>query len=92
MKKIVSKCVICKVIQENTLLPPSTTKPPDYRTYFEFPFENVGHDYVGPLYTRDIYSSNKETYINSIVLFLFVQQHIILILNWYQQNCPRVNY
>ena len=52
VKKIVSKCVICKVIQGKTLLPPSTAK---LRVYFEFPFENVGLDYAGPLYTRDIY-------------------------------------
>ena len=46
---IVSKCVICKVIQVKTLLPPSTAELPDYRVYFEFPFKNVGLDYAGPL-------------------------------------------
>ena len=61
LKKIVSKCVTCKVIQGKTLLPPSTAKLPDYRVYFEFPFESVGLDYAGPLYMWDIYSSNKET-------------------------------
>ena len=62
VKKIISKCVTCKVIQGKTLLPPSTSKLPDYRVYFEFPFENVGLDYAGPLYTKDIYSSNKDSY------------------------------
>ena len=66
---IVSKCVICKVIQVKTLLPPSTAELPDYRVYFEFPFKNVGLDYAGPLYTRDIYSSNKETYKSYVVIF-----------------------
>ena len=51
------------------MLPPSTAKLPDYRVYFEFPFENVGLDYAGPLYTRDIYSSNKETYKSYILIF-----------------------
>ena len=69
VKKIVSKCVICKVIQGKALLPPSTSKLPDYRVYFEFPFENVGLDYASPLYTRDIYSSNKETYKSYILIF-----------------------
>lgn len=41
---------------------PSTAKLPEYRIYFEFPFKNVGFDYAGPLYTRNVYSSNKETY------------------------------
>ena len=48
---------------------PSTAKLPDYRIYFEFPFENVRLDYVGSLYTRVIYSSNKETYKSYILLF-----------------------
>ena len=44
-------------------MPPSTAKLPEYRFHFEFSFENVELDYTGPLYTRDIYSSDKETYI-----------------------------
>ena len=87
MKKIVLKCVICKVVQGKTVSLPSTVKLPDYRIYFEFPFENVGLDYAGPLYTRNIYSSNKET---STFLFLLEQQHVITTLNWYQQDHPRV--
>ena len=51
------------------MLSPSTAKLPDYRVYFEFPFENVRLDYAGSLYTRDIYSSNKETYKSYILLF-----------------------
>ena len=45
------------------------TKLPDYRIYFEFLFENVGLDYAGPLYTRDIYSSNNEIYKFHILIF-----------------------
>ena len=48
---------------------PSTAKLPDYRIYFEFPFENVRLDYVSPLYKRVIYSSNKETYKSHILIF-----------------------
>ena len=48
---------------------PSTAKLPDYRIYFKFPFENVRLDYVGSLYTRVIYSSNKETYKSYILIF-----------------------
>ena len=44
-------------------------KLPDYRIYFEFPFENVRLDYTGPLYTIDIYSSNKETCKSYILIF-----------------------
>ena len=69
MKKIVTNCVFCYVIQGRTLLPPLTVQLPDYRLYFEFPFENLGLDYVGPLYTGDIYSSNIETYKSYILIF-----------------------
>ena len=69
MKKIVTNCVFCNVIQGRTLLPPLTVQLPDNRLYFEFPFENVGLDYVGPLYTRDIYSSNIEKYKSYILIF-----------------------
>ena len=50
-------------------MPPSTAKTLDQRISFEFPFENVGRDYAGSLYTRDIYSSNKETYKSYILIF-----------------------
>ena len=50
------------------MLPPSVAKLPDYRVYFEFPFENVGVDYAGPLHRRDICSSNKETYKSYILI------------------------
>ena len=56
-------------IERKTLLPPSTAKLPGYRIYFEFVFENVGLDYAGPLKTRNIYSSSKETCESYIVIF-----------------------
>ena len=50
-------------------MPLSAAKLPDYRVYFEFPFERVGHDYAGSLYIRDMHSSNKETYKSYILIF-----------------------
>ena len=67
-------------------MPPSTDKLPDYRIHFEFPFEHVGLDYADPLYIGDIYPSKK--YMNPKFLFWLVQQNVILILNWHQQNRP----
>ena len=59
----------CEVIQGKTLLPPSAAKITHYRIYFEFTLENVRLDYAGPLHTRDIYSSSKETYKSYILIF-----------------------
>ena len=79
MKKIVSKCVICKVIPGKTLLPPSAAKLPDYRIYFEFPFEKVGPDYAGLLYTRDIiykyYIQIKKQINPNILIFICAATH-----------------
>ena len=67
---------------------PSTAKLPEYRIYFEFPFKNVGFDYAGPLYTRNVFFQIRK-HINPAILFLLVQQQVIPILKWYQQNRPR---
>ena len=69
MKKILSKCIICKIVQGKTLLPPSTAKLPEYRLYFEYPFENVGLDYAGPLCTQDIFEKSRETFKSYILIF-----------------------
>ena len=69
MKKVLSKCIICKILQGKTLLPLSTAKFPEYRLYFEYPFENVGLDYAGPLFTQDILGKSRETFKSYILIF-----------------------
>ena len=69
MKKVLSKCIICKTVQGKTLLPPSTTTLPEYRLYFEYPFKNVGLDYASPLFTRDIFGKSRETFKPCIIIF-----------------------
>ena len=68
-----------------------TAKLPDYRIYFEFPFENVGLDYEGPL-IQGLFILQIKKHINPIFLFLLLQQQAAPILNWYQQHPPRVYY
>ena len=69
VEKVLSKCIICKIAQGKTLLPPSTAKLPQYRLYFEYPFENVGLDYAGPLFTRDIFGKSRKTFKSYILIF-----------------------
>ena len=69
MKKVLSKLIICKIVQGKTLLPPSTAKLPEYRLYFEYPVEDVGLDYAGPLFTRDIFGKSRETFKSYILIF-----------------------
>ena len=68
VKKVLSKWIICKIVQGKTLLPPSTAKLPKYRLYFENPFENVGLDYSGLLFTRDIFEKSGETFKSYILM------------------------
>ena len=69
MKKVLSRCIICKIVQGKVLFPPSIAKPPEYRLYFENTFENVGLDYAGPLFTRDIFGKSRETFKSYILIF-----------------------
>ena len=78
VKKVLSKCIICKIVQGKTSLAPSTAKLLEYRLYFEYPFENVGLDYAGPLFTRYI-SERVEKHSNLIYSYLHVLLHGILI-------------
>ena len=77
VKKVLSKCIICKIVQGKTLLPPSTAKLPENRLYFEYPFKNVGLDYADPLFTGDIFGKSTETF--KSYSYLHVLLHGILI-------------
>ena len=69
VKKVLSKCIICKIVQSKSLFPPSTAKLPEYRLYFEYPFQNVGLDYADPLFTGDIFGKCRETFKSYILQF-----------------------
>lgn len=73
------------------IIPSTTGKLPDYRIDIEFPFEKVRLDYA-VLFMQGLFIIQINKHMNPIFLFFLVQQQIILILNWYQHNCPRVCY
>ena len=50
---------------------------PKYKVSCEYPFENVGVDYAGPLFIRDIYSKSKEMHKCYNLLFTCVATHCI---------------
>ena len=52
IKKILKTCVICKIVQGKTVIPPETAKLPYFRVSCDHSFENVGIDYAGPLYSK----------------------------------------
>ena len=69
VKKVLSKCIISKIVQGKTLLPTSTAKLREYRLNFEYPFENVGLDYAGPLFTQYTFGKSRETFKSYILMF-----------------------
>ncbi|XP_057298595.1 uncharacterized protein LOC130629427 [Hydractinia symbiolongicarpus] len=49
-------CTLCKGFKSKAFTYPSTSALPDFRFSLNFDFTNIGIDYAGPLYIRDIYS------------------------------------
>jgi len=52
VKKIVSKCVVCKKLEGRPFKEPPTVPLPEYRVNKAPPFSNIGVDFAGPLYVR----------------------------------------
>ena len=52
-------CVICKYINAKPLIGPAPPDLPDYRVAYEFAWQNIGIDYAGPVYVKDIYSKDS---------------------------------
>ena len=69
VKKILRKCVPCRVIYGKTALPPSISNLPSFRVVCNYAFENVRVDYAGPIYVIDNFSASKEMHKSYILLF-----------------------
>ena len=57
VKSLLRQCICCRKVQGKVLGTPPTNDLPRFRVKCEYAFENVGLDFAGPLYTKDIYSS-----------------------------------
>ena len=69
VKSITRKCVTCRLMQVKCVQPPPTPLLPEHRVSCDFPFQNVGVDYAGPLYVRDNYSKSAELFKAYILVF-----------------------
>ena len=49
VKTVLKKCVICKFVQGKTLIPPKEPSLARFRVSYNYPFENIGIDYAGPI-------------------------------------------
>ena len=69
VKSILSKCVPCKAIMgkayDTTYAPPL----PPFRVSDDAAFSQLGVDFAGPLYVRDVYGNSKQSHKCYVVVF-----------------------
>ena len=60
VKKILSKCTICRRLEGPPYGNPEAPPLPEFRLSNDFAFSKIGVDYAGPMYVKDIYSQSKD--------------------------------
>ena len=69
VKKIISKCVVCKKLEGRTYGMPPTLQLPGFKVSDEFAFSSIGVDFAGPIYVKDIYHKSGSMNKAHIVLY-----------------------
>ena len=54
VRSILRKCFICNLIQKKVAIPEDTPALPPFRIQISYCFENVGLDYAGSLFFKDV--------------------------------------
>ena len=58
VKRVLSKCTVCKKLEGKSYGIYNSPPLPEFRLSDDFAFTNIGVDYAGPLYVKDIYSQS----------------------------------
>ena len=69
VKDVLSKCITCKKIQGRAFSSPPPPPLPSFRVSDDLAFSNVGVDFAGPLYVKNIYQSKGDMFKCYIALF-----------------------
>ena len=69
VKHVLKEYIACKYANKKPAQPVATPELPDYRVQCNHAFEVVGIDYAGPLFCKDIFSSNDDVHKCYILLF-----------------------
>ena len=69
VKKILSKCVVCKKLEGRPYGVPPTPQLPEFRLSDDFAFSSIGVDFAGPIYVKDVY--NKSSVMNKAYIMLY---------------------
>ena len=54
------KCFICNIIQKKTAILEDTPVLPPFRIQFSYCFKNVGLDYAGPLFYKEVVQNKMQ--------------------------------
>jgi hypothetical protein len=69
VKRVLSKCSTCKKIEGMSYATPNAPPLPNFRLCDDFAFTNIGVDYAGPLYVKDIYAKSDDMNKTYIVVY-----------------------
>ena len=69
VKSILSKCATCKQLTGKPYDSPNAPPLPPFRVSDDAAFSQIGIDFAGPLFVRDIYSKDKQSHKCYIALF-----------------------
>ena len=60
VRSMLRKCFICNVIQKKVAIWEDTPALPPFRIQFSYCFENIGLDYAGPLFYKDVMQNKMQ--------------------------------
>ncbi|XP_068734829.1 uncharacterized protein [Montipora capricornis] len=69
VRDVISPCATYKKLEGRSYNAPPQPPLPDFRVSDEFAFTQVGVDFAGPVYLRDVFSKNKKVFKAYIALF-----------------------
>ena len=69
MRKVISSCATCKKLDGRPYNAPPQPLLPDFRVSDEMAFTQVGVNFAGPVYLKDVYSKSKKVYKAYIAIF-----------------------
>ena len=59
VKRLLSKCIVCKKIQGKAYSTPPEPSLPDFKVSEDLPFSKTALDFAGPLYVKNIYNKKN---------------------------------
>ena len=62
VRDVISPCATCKKLEGRSYNAPPQAPLPDFRVSDEFAFTQVGVDFGGPVYLRDVFSKSKKVF------------------------------